>query len=86
MQADMLYAKNNYCLALQTVPYKWPLAVDLLWAVYYHARKGNILQFFNGIIAKLPPTFEQKILGLSGNNTFDPRNIEAVLATQFSGL
>ncbi|KAK0116170.1 hypothetical protein ONS95_013200 [Cadophora gregata] len=37
------------------------------------------------LIAPLPPTFEQNLLGVSGIDTIDPKNIEAVLSTQFTG-
>lgn len=64
---------------------KWPLGLDLLWAAYQHARAARILHFFVEIIEELPPTFEQRLLGISGIDTVDPRNIESVLATQFTG-
>ena len=47
---------------------------------------GRILRFFNMLISTMPPTFEQKLLGLSGIDTLDPKNIEAVLGTQFTGI
>jgi hypothetical protein len=85
-QADALYAKQFNCQPLKTLPYKWPLGLDLLWSAYLHAKEGRILRFFNGLISPLPATFEQKLLGISGIDTIDPRNIEAVLGTQFTGV
>lgn len=32
----------------------------------------------------IPPTFEQRLLGISGINTIDPKNIEAILGTEFT--
>ncbi len=64
---------------------KWPLGLDLLWNAYQHARAARILRFFVEVIEGLPPTFEQRLLGISGIDTVDPRNLESVLATQFSG-
>jgi hypothetical protein len=46
--------------------------------------EGRILRFFSNLVAPMPPTFEQKLLGLSGIDTVDPKNIEAVLGTQFN--
>ena len=85
-QADALYAKQYNCQPLKTLPYKWPLGLDLLWTAYHHAMEGRILRFFNMLISRLPPTFEQKLFGISGIDTIDPRNIEAVLGTQFTGM
>ena len=65
---------------------KWPFGLDLLWAAYQHAQAARILRFFVEIIERLPPTFEQRLLGISGIDTVDPRNIESVLATQFVGM
>jgi len=64
---------------------KWPLGLDLLWTAYQHVRAARILRFFADIIEGLPPTFEQRLLGISGIDTVDPRNIESVLTTKFTG-
>lgn len=85
-KADALYAKQFNCQPLKTLPYKWPLGLDLLWTAYQHAMEGRILRFFNMLISTMPPTFEQKLLGLSGIDTLDPKNIEAVLGTQFTAF
>lgn len=85
MKADLLYVKNHQCERLKVLPYKWPLALDLLFEVYRHAMKGQILHLLSNLVMPLPPTFEQKLLGLSGIDTMDPKNIEALLGTQFEG-
>lgn len=85
-QADALYAKQFNCQSLKTLPYKWPLGLDLLWGAYLHAKEGRILHFFSRLISPLPATFEQKLLGISAIDTIDPRNIEAVLGTQSTGM
>jgi hypothetical protein len=84
-QADALFAKEHNCLPPVQLETKWPLGLDLLWAAYQHAQAARILRFFVKIVEGLPPTFEQKLLGISGIDTVDPRNIESVLATQFTG-
>jgi len=48
--------------------------------------EGRILRFFTTLINTVPPTFEQKLFGISGIDTVDPKNIEAVLGTQFTGI
>ena len=85
-QADALYAEQHNCQPLKTLPYKWPLGLDLLWTAYHHAVEGRILRFFTALINTVPPTFEQRLLGISGVDTVDPKNIEAVLGTNFSGM
>lgn len=85
-KANALYAKKFHCQPLKTLPFRWPLALDLLWQAYNHAMEGRILRFFTMLIAPLPPTFEQRLLGISGIDTVDPKNIEAVLATQFTSF
>lgn len=47
--------------------------------------EGRILRFFLTLIAPMPATFEQRLFGISGIDTLDPRNIEAVLSSQFNG-
>jgi cytochrome P450 len=85
-KADALYAKQHNCQPLKTLPYKWPLGLDLLWTAYHHAMEGRILRFFTTLIKTVPPTFEQKLFGISGVDTVDPKNIEAVLGTQFTAF
>lgn len=46
---------------------------------------GMILSFFTSLIEETGVTFEQIILGGRGVGTIDPKNIEAILSTQFDG-
>lgn len=85
-QAGALYAKQHNCQPLKTLPYKWPFGLDLLWAAYHHATEGRILQFFSTLMETVPSTFEQKLLGVNGVVTVEPKNLEAVLGTQFPGI
>ena len=44
------------------------------------------MKFFVDIVDSVGvPTFEQKLIGTPVLNTIDPKNIEAVLSTQFQG-
>ncbi|KAL2062429.1 hypothetical protein VTL71DRAFT_6695 [Oculimacula yallundae] len=84
-EADEAVIQEYHCLPLsKRLPYKWPLAIDLLVEAYTHATEGRILRYFTKLIAPLGPTFEQKLLGAIGIDTLDPKNIEAILSTQFS--
>jgi len=45
------------------------------------------MKWFVEIVDKVGvPTFEQRLLGARVINTIDPKNIEAILSTQFNGL
>ena len=83
-QEDQFVSKNN-CQSPATLKYSWPLGIDLLSEAFAADRTGTILDFFVTIVKRTGNTFEQIILGARGIDTVDPRNIEAVLSTQFSG-
>lgn len=57
----------------------------MLLKAFHHERRQQILQFFLDVVAESGTTFEQNLLFARGIDTIDPRNIEAVLSTQFSG-
>ena len=63
---------------------KWPLGLDLLVKAFRHAREMQVLQFFLDVVEGSGTTFEQNLLGARGVDTIDPKNIEAVLSTNFS--
>ncbi|KAK2594964.1 hypothetical protein QQS21_007322 [Conoideocrella luteorostrata] len=44
----------------------------------------QILRFFLEVVEESGTTFEQNLLGARGVNTVDPRNIEAILSTNFN--
>ena len=77
-----LVSKHN-CKDPIRLYYKWPLALDLLVEAFKADQAGAILGFFLSIIERTGTTFEQVLLGSRGVDTIDPKNIEAVLSTQF---
>jgi hypothetical protein len=83
-QADALFAEKHHCLRAKPLPIKWPLGLDMLWTAFEHARANRILRYFVEIVTRCAPTFEQNLLGDRSFGTVEPRNIEAVLSTQFS--
>lgn len=62
-----------------------PLGLDMLLKAFHYERKQQILQFFLDVVAESGNTFEQNLLFARGIDTIEPRNIEAVLSTQFAG-
>ncbi|KAF2118617.1 cytochrome P450 [Lophiotrema nucula] len=81
--ADIAFGRAKGCEPPPKLPYAWPLALDLIVNAFKAARSGHILQFFERAVAPVGHTFEQVLLGVSGIDTFDPQNIEAVLSSQF---
>ena len=65
--------------------YRWPLALDLMVEAFSADRAGTILTFFVSLVERTGANFEQNILGARGIDTVDPRNVEAILNTQFKG-
>ena len=55
----------------------------LLDALRY-SKEEKILQFFTHVVEESGTTFEQNLLGGRGVNTVDPKNIEAILSTNFN--
>lgn len=64
-----------------TLPYKWPLALDLLIKQYNALPSGRLLEFQTPFLATAP-TIRISILG-DGYILTDPLNINAVLNTHF---
>jgi hypothetical protein len=58
----------------------------MLAKAFKYGRKKQILQWFVEVVEHNHTTFEQTLLGNRGINTVDPRNIEAVLSTNFNGM
>ncbi|KAI8954526.1 cytochrome P450 [Xylaria longipes] len=75
-------AQNNCEPVVPFVPYKWPLALDLLKRQYDILFSDNTFErltpFFN-----IAGTCRIHLFGLTGYFTTDPENIEAILSTQF---
>jgi hypothetical protein len=85
-QTDVRFVKEHKCHAPPRLKTRWPLGLDLLWQAFQYARSGHILHFFTRVVECTGHTFEQNLLGVSGIDTVDPRNLEAVLSTQFNGI
>ena len=68
------------------IPYKWPLALDLLKQQYDANKRKILLCSQTPFFDKLGPNVEYTLVGTSGFLTFDPENLEAVLSTNFEGL
>jgi len=85
-QADRLLAKQHNCQPANPLQIKWPLGLDLILLAFENARSKHLLRHFNVVTNRDGPTFEQRLLGQTGFGTIDPKNIEAVLGTQFTSM
>lgn len=70
---------------METVlPYKWPLALDILKRQYDALPDQRLLAFQSPYMEKMP-NMKLHLLGNVGYMTTDPKNVEAILQTNFEG-
>lgn len=67
------------------LPYKWPLAIDIVRKGFKAHWDKQLLQLFQELYHGLGPNIEQTLLGGTGFVTIDPENIETMLSTRFEG-
>ncbi|SMR57253.1 unnamed protein product [Zymoseptoria tritici ST99CH_1E4] len=84
-RSDLAYAQAHNC---QPAPILEAgssyLGLGLLLRTFRVAKEQRLLHFFNDLVRSTGNwTFEQRLLGISGIDTFEPENVEAVLSTQF---
>ncbi|KAL9109660.1 MAG: hypothetical protein Q9227_005698 [Pyrenula ochraceoflavens] len=83
-KADEQFAIQHGCEPLKTWNAKWPMGLDLFVKAFRYAKAEQILRFFLDVVERSGTTFEQNLLGARGIDTVEPRNIEALLSTQFN--
>lgn len=66
-------------------PYEWPFALDMLIKIIKGDREMRLLSLIKECCDKTGNTFEQQLLGGRGFVTIDPRNVEAILSSNFEG-
>ena len=64
-------------------PYQWPWALDLLYTQYQVNKTQKLLAAQTPFFDKLGPNIEPRLFGDVGFLTFDPKNLEAILSTNF---
>lgn len=69
-------------LDIPVVPYKWPLAVHLLWCQWWILFSDHTFESLTPYV-DLARTCRFHVLGYTGYLTTDPENVKAVLATKF---
>jgi hypothetical protein len=64
------------------VPYKWPLALDLLKVHYDALFSGYTLEVLTKYIT-IAGTIKLELWGVTGYITTNPKNVKTILLTQF---
>ena len=85
----MIFGRRHGCLPIEKkLPYKWPLALDIFKRQYDAAKAGKLMAFQADYFeeTKVGQTFQVKLLGTVGYFTTDPKNIEAIVSTNFEGV
>lgn len=81
------HARRATKLGCKPAPLKanaWPLGIDQIWQLRQADKKNEVPTEVLKIVRKAgSPTFEMRIMGDSTIQTTDPRNVQAILATQF---
>lgn len=67
------------------VPYKWPLALDLLKSQCDANSDKHLMRFQSQYHDSLGANFEIILFGNSGYVSTDPNTIETLLSTRFEG-
>lgn len=67
------------------IPYKWPLALDILKRQFDALPDQRILLFQSQYFNMIGPNMTFKLFGSQGYLTADPKNIESILSTNFEG-
>ncbi|QKX57442.1 uncharacterized protein TRUGW13939_04555, partial [Talaromyces rugulosus] len=86
IQADKAFSQEHGCEPIRKrLPYKWPLAIDILKYQYDALMQGNLLAYQADYFQRVQVghTFEVKLLGRIGYFTSNPKNLEAMLQTNF---
>lgn len=78
------HAKELGCKPAPLRENRWVLGVDLLWDLTQADKRNEVPTEILKIFRRAKyPTFEMRDLGDASIMTTDPRNIQAILATQF---
>jgi hypothetical protein len=87
LQVDKAFGEQHGCLPMETVlPYKWPLSLDILKRQYNALPSQRLLAFQTQYFDRMGANMKLMLFGRVSYITTDPKNIEALLSTQFEGV
>lgn len=67
------------------LPYKWPLALDILKRQYDAVSRQQLLSYQSQFFNNIGTTLAFKLFGNQGFVTIEPENVEAILSKKFEG-
>ncbi|KAI4148023.1 MAG: hypothetical protein L6R39_002922 [Caloplaca ligustica] len=82
---DLAYGIQHGCLPPNRLLNELPLGVDRLNEIFSADADGRLMALFLYHFRRWGDTLEQVFLGTKAFGTIDPRNLEAILFTQFNG-
>ena len=86
IQRETEWGARHGCQPMgERIPYRWPLALDLLKEQYDANKDKHLFASQTKYFDKYGPNFAFTLLGNQGLLTFDPKNVEAILVTHFEG-
>lgn len=84
----MAFGAQHNCQRPPELPYRWPLGVDRLKELWESNSEGRLLAFLCSMAKNYEPGNNLTQWLLFGPRTFQtlhPKNVEAVLSTNFKG-
>ncbi len=85
MKADRDFGLRHGCLPPARLKNELPLGVDRLSQIFQADADNKLMALFLWHFRHWGDTLEQVFLGTRAFGTIDPRNLEAILSTQFAG-
>ncbi|MCJ1462955.1 hypothetical protein MMC07_001559 [Pseudocyphellaria aurata] len=82
-QSDKAFGSRLGCLSAPRLRNAWPLGVDRLLQIWQADTNQRLMDLFTFHFQDVGYTLEQKFLGTIAFGTVEPKNLEAMLSSQF---
>ena len=84
-QAQESFGRRHGCRPAPRLRNWWPLGVDRLTQIFQADANHRLMDLFEFHFQDVGATLEQKFLGTRALGTIEPRNLEAILSSKFTG-
>lgn len=84
-QSDREFSVRHGCLPPKRLRNAWPLGLDRILQIFQADANQRLMALFLFHFRDVGNTLEQVFLGTRAFGTIDPKNLEAMLSTQFNG-
>lgn len=88
-QGDFVLGLKHGCLPPPQLPNQWPLGIDWIRKLWRSDSEQHLLAFLCAIADGYEPRnnlFQYLLVGPRAFHVLDPKNLEAVLSTNFQGI